>query len=474
MLATIFVGSRTMIAKATVNDTNPIIYYTPKATDIVVTKYIVHRNASATLVSNYETYLEESVTVRVEITNNGPVPITNVSLINRESNLTNLGYKNEWFTINDPNNNWTLINPGNSVFHNYNFIPHRTGSYNFRFANVTYTNGTEYYWSKSNDITFKVYEYGLTVTVDKSIIFEGEEYFEDPRVKIDKNFVIKINITNYEFQKINITLWETDPGNTSIFGYNTTLLATSYDYSNIQMGQSIIFQYEVNASVIGMYNIPACNITYLKIYDNLWVLDQFSNELELEVYKPIYEGNDWTKKVPMLSVIKYFQIEVDGILSNETELFYYNTTKETVTIIINITNSGIVNATNIRIDEPTYQNWVFDTEGIQDWTIDILSKGESRYFNYTIFPKINGAFKIEPTVVTYDYQNQETLLIEENYKLYSNVIEIIIDPFIEEPDYTKQWWITIGISFAVVFAAIIPTVITFVLYRKRKRTQKGA
>jgi len=474
MLATIFVGSRTMIAKAAVNETNPITYFTPKATDIVVTKYIIHRNASATLVSDYETFLEESVTIRIQITNNGPVPITEVNLENPESNLTNIGYKNSWFTIDDPNKNWTQIDSGNTVFHNYNFVSHRTGSYTFGVANVTYTNGTDYYWSDSEDVTFKVYEFGLTVTIDKSIVFEGEEYFEEPRVKIDKEFIIKINITNYEFQNINITLWETDPGDISVFEYNTTLLETYHEYSNVQMGHSVIFQYEVNASVLGMYNIPACNISYLKIYDDLWVLDEYSNELELEVYKPIYEGNDWTKKVPMLSVIKYFQIEIDGLLSNDTELFYFNTTKETVTILINITNSGIVNATNIRIEEPVYQDWVFDTKGIEDdWTIDVLSIGESRYFNYTIYPKINGAFKIEPTVVTYNFVNQETLLNETNYKLYSNVIEIVIEPFIEEPDYTKQWWTTIGISFAIVFVAIIPTVVTFVLYRKRKRSQKG-
>jgi len=145
-----------------------------------------------------------------------------------------------------------------------------------------------------------------------------------------------------------------------------------------------------------------------------------------------------------------------------------------VTIIINITNAGVVPALNIRVSEPVYNDWVFETKGVPEvWFIGNLTKGQSKTLNYTIFPLINGIFKIEPTTVTYDYQNQETLLLEKNNKLYSNILEIEIEEFISDPDLRAEWWISIGISVGVIFLAVIPLIISIVLYRRRRPTQKG-
>ncbi|MCK5185268.1 MAG: hypothetical protein KAQ95_13240, partial [Candidatus Heimdallarchaeota archaeon] len=66
-----------------------------------------------------------------------------------------------------------------------------------------------------------------------------------------------------------------------------------------------------------------------------------------------------------------------------------------------------------------------------------------------------------------------TLLWEVEYYIYSNTLEITIK--IDEPIIQKsvEWLITIGISFGILLLMIIPTVITFVIYRNRRKTQKG-
>ncbi|MHA1188469.1 MAG: hypothetical protein ACTSSK_16690, partial [Candidatus Heimdallarchaeota archaeon] len=93
--------------------------------------------------------------------------------------------------------------------------------------------------------------------------------------------------------------------------------------------------------------------------------------------------------------------------------------------------------------------------------------------NYTITPKILGKFNIERTQVLYDFQNQYDLLMEEGYTIYSNIIVLTIEDFIEIRDLTVQWWIVVGISFGIVLLAVIPTIVTFVTYGRRKKIQKG-
>jgi len=57
--------------------------------------------------------------------------------------------------------------------------------------------------------------------------------------------------------------------------------------------------------------------------------------------------------------------------------------------------------------------------------------------------------------------------------IYSNTLEIEIE--LDEPIISKsiEWWITVGISFGILLLAVIPTIITFVIYRSRRKTQKG-
>jgi len=478
LLATFFAGSSSLITDAAVDDP-PTTELTTKAVDVFLTKNMIQEfgNDSNPLVEYYETYIDQPITVTFEIKNEGSVAISGINMTSPESNLTAIDYNDDWFTFSgDPNHNWsTTIDPGNSETYSYTFTPVRKGTYSFGGSNATFWNGTHVLWSKSNDITFKVYEFGETLIADQSVIFNDDEMIPDARVKVENEFQIKINITNYEFYDVNLTLSLAHPGNDTTFEYNATYLDILQNESYLKTGDSFIVEYSVDALLAGLFTLPSSNISYIILSPTPTSPETTSNEVELEVYEPIYEGNEWEYRVPLLSGSKYFQIQDDdGNLINRTELSYFNTTIEVVSIIINVTNAGIVLAENIRVVEPTYNDWVFDTVGVQAlWHIGNLSQGETILYNYTIYPKINGAFKIEPTVVTYDFMNQETLEDELNYNLYSNILEIIIEPFVAPPDYSQEWWITIGISFSVIFVAAIPLAVTFLLYGKRKRTQKG-
>ncbi|RLI64573.1 MAG: hypothetical protein DRO63_07435 [Candidatus Gerdarchaeota archaeon] len=446
-------------------------FFTPKYSDISITKKIIHRNGSR--VETYDTFVDDSFTIEITINNFGAQDLYNVTSINPESDLPAMGYQNNWFEItNDPNNSWNQFNSTDVVVYTYIITPKKTGTFTFGAANLTYSNGTNYFTIFSNSVKFTVYESDEDVKVVKSVIIDGETFSPEGRIKVKHNFTVLINVTNFYRQNVNITIQE-NPLNSTIFGVNETIQLEEQFFSDVALGESVTFEYKVQALINGTYQMPYCNVSFVLSEGGSGV--RYSNNITLEIYKPIYEGPDWTKKIPLLSVEKYFQTkDEDGNLINSTQLHYFNTTREVVTIIINITNAGVVPALNIRVSEPVYNDWVFETKGVPEvWFIGNLTKGQSKILNYTIFPLINGIFKIEPTTVTYDYQNQETLLLEKNNKLYSNILEIEIEEFISDPDLRAEWWISIGISVGVIFLAVIPLIISIVLYRRRRPTQKG-
>ncbi|MCK5297838.1 MAG: hypothetical protein KAJ76_02950, partial [Candidatus Heimdallarchaeota archaeon] len=62
---------------------------------------------------------------------------------------------------------------------------------------------------------------------------------------------------------------------------------------------------------------------------------------------------------------------------------------------------------------------------------------------------------------------------EVEYFVYSNTLEITIRIYAPIISKNVEWWITVGISVGVLLLAIIPTIITFVIYSNRRKTQKG-
>ncbi len=151
----------------------------------------------------------------------------------------------------------------------------------------------------------------------------------------------------------------------------------------------------------------------------------------------------------------------------------FNTTEEPIRIMINVTNTGSVTAYNITIEETAFNDWVFETDFLEIWTIDELAQYDSKLLNYTVTPIILGSFKFDPTKVTFSYRNQLTLLYELDQVMFSGIIELTISFDVPEVDLSTQWWIAIGISIGVVLFTGIPLIITFVTYKGRRKTQKG-
>jgi hypothetical protein len=476
---TILYSSKDLVTFAAENEEPDIIYY-PNYSDVSAAKFIEHgaEAISEGVTGNYS-YVGETFTVKIEVSNFGSQDIYGVNVTSVESNVTELGYNKHWFDFpgNDPSGQIGYLPPGTDDL-SYTITPLSAGTFTFPGSNITYSNGTRNFYVLSNPITFIVYEEPPSVVVEKTILFEGDEYSTNARVKKEREFFIKINITNYEYENVNVTAIDNPPGLPTEFLYNETLL--SRNFSVINTLSSGIYQYSVYANLTGDFVIPNFNITYFIEGIPTPEISENSNQIELEVYEPIYEGNDWSQKVPMLSVSKYFQwfdptIGEDGLLVNETKIEFTNETENTITIMLNITLHNNVSAFDVSIQEPVYNNWVFETEGVPiAWGPFNLTENDNNIIlNYTITTKILGIFKIEPTIVTYSYINQETLLEETDNILYSNVIEVKIKAFIPERDLTSEWWATIGISLGIVALVAIPLVVTFVMYGKRRRIQRG-
>ncbi|NHJ49860.1 MAG: hypothetical protein FK733_18855 [Asgard group archaeon] len=475
---TILYSSKDLITNAAVEEP-PVIIYTPNYSDVSAVKTISHGAEALGLgVSGNNSYVGETFTITIDVANFGTEDIYEVNVTSVESNVTALGYYSGWFDFpgDDPSGYIGYLPGPGANDTSYTITPLLAGIYTFPGSNVTYSNGTNYFYVISNPITFTVFQEPPSVVVEKSVLFESDEFING-RVKDNREFFIQINITNYYYVDINATAIDNPPGSTDDFDYNETLL--SHNFTEIDSLDSGIYQYNLSAKNVGDYIIPKFNLTYYIEGDPLPYIDAQSNEIILEVYHPIYEGDDWTLKVPMLSVSKYFQWndttkEENGLLVNETKLEFTNETEHTILIILNVTNSGNVSAFDIEVREPVYNNWVFETDGVLDpWPLFNLTKGQSKLLNYTITTKIIGVFKIEPTEVTYSYINQETLLVETDNVLYSNIIEVKITEYVPDRDLTSEWWTTIGISLGIVALVAIPLIITFVMYGKRRRIQRG-
>ncbi len=474
VLVSAFFSGRTFNTEAAINNPIPVITVKAENPSVNVTKTIYNPYEGLDVV-NYETWLgniDFNVTIRV--TNTAAEDIYNVSLYSYEENLTQIGYNPDWLDISgNLTAEWAVIPSGEFRTINYTVSPLFEYTYTFTGSNVTYTwiNGTTDY-SLSNSITFIVYEQGESIRVEK-FVSVGGVLSKDGRTKINNNFSIVIQITNFWLSEINLTINDQAPGNETEFNYTTSQLTNAHGF--LDTNETYTYSYEVEPILLGEFVIPFCDVDYVTL-DDLTPRQKSSNTVKLLVYEPIYEGDDWSKKIPMLSVEKYFLVYDDttGNWTRKTEIFFYNTTIEKLIININITNSGIVEAYNIEITEGLYREWAFITEGNpESWELFNLTQGQSKIFQYNITAKINGVFYIEPTKITYSFQNQENLLIEEGYVLYSNMLYITIEGYVPEPPKTTQWWITISISLGIVLLGVIPLIITFVYYSKRRRTQKG-
>jgi hypothetical protein len=466
---TCFYFSNDIITEAAKNE--PGIIYTPAYTDVSASKLISHEIDSPA--SGDNSFVGETFTVTINIVNFGSQDIYDINISSPESDIEALGYDSDSldFPGGSPSGNISTIVATDDDSLIYTVTPNQAGTYLFPETNVTYSNGTDYFFILTNTLEFKVYEEPPSVKVEKTVLFDTFDS-DDVRVKIEREFFIKISVTNYYYKEVNASIYDQAPGDVADFNFNATLLNESLGI--IDSDASKTYQYNLSALSNGTFIIPKCNATYL-ISGELLENQTQSNTVTLFVYKPIYEGNDWTKKVPMLSVNKYFQYDdEDGNPIKEAKLDYDNQTDITVMIVINITNSGIVEAYDIIVKEPVYSEWVFDTVGVPDsWGPFNLTEGESQLLNYTITTKIIGIFKIESTEITYSYQNQETLLEESNNKLFSNILEIAIDMYTPPVNLRTEWGITIGISIGIVALAGIPMVVTIIMYRNRRRIQKG-
>jgi hypothetical protein len=469
---TLLYSTESLIAQAALNNDNTdnLVFHASSG-EVYATKLISHSSKA----SGNNSYVGETFSINIFVDNIGSVALTGVNVTAPESDLEAIGYENEWFTFSggSPNRELGDIGIGGDASYVYSVTPHRVGTYTFGGSNVTYSNGTHDLYYITNSLTFKVYEEEPSVKLEKILFIEDEET-TDGRVKRDREFYIRIRATNYFYEPVNVTINDAYPGDPSDFTFNDTLLDLDHVLGEIASDASETFQYNLSALTNDTFVIPLCDGTY-NFIGNLTKELIFSNTVNLLVYDPIYEGNDWTKRVPMLSISKYFQVEdEEGNLINRTELHYTNASIEVVTIIVNITNAGIVDALNILIIEQVYNEWVFITDGVPFIGEPFnLTQSESRVFNYTITPIIVGEFKIEPTEVTYEYINQENLLLETDQKLFSNILEIVITYYTSPPDYTIEWWATIGISLGIVAFVAIPLVVTIVMYRNRRRLQKG-
>jgi hypothetical protein len=463
--------SNDTIVQSELPEQNTGIYKTKQNEFIEVTKLI--RNQSGQLVDDYYTYIGQNISVVIEITNNSPEDITNVALTSPEANISqmNPSYQDEWFTFyGSVENNWTttVLSTGASLNLTYNMTVHEPRqTYEFTPSNVTFIwvgNSSKEY-SLSNLLTFHVYAESPKVRVEKSLIIREEETI-DGRIAVNYTFTIQIRLTNYYYGTVsavfNDTVFQSAPTNFTYSGEDSY-----YSLRDIPTGASDLLQYEVVGKEFGEFELDTCVVNATLPDDSF---RQFSsNRANVTIYKPIYDGNNWSKKVPLLSVEKYFQIEGEQYISYEM----FNNSISTVTVIINITNNGIVDAYDLFITEQEYSNWVFDTVGIETWYVAKLAYGESASFNYTITPKILGTFTIEPTKIEYGFTDQFFIENVTGYVTYSDIIEITLKEYIPVVQKTQQWWIAIGISIGVLTLSGIPLAVTFYTYRKRRKTQKG-
>ncbi|MBK5112334.1 MAG: hypothetical protein KGD59_10315 [Candidatus Heimdallarchaeota archaeon] len=469
-------GITNTIAATNHGPTVPVL--TPEDVQVGVTKYMRRSNDSV-LVDNYISFIGDTFDVQIEITNFAIQSIENISLVSPEWNITDVGYTEDDFILTgDMNKSWSIINSASAESATYTITPQEVGTYVFPASNVTftYTNGTASF-TLSDSITFRVLEQDRSLLVEKFILSSiddggsGEEEI-DARIKKEHNFTVIIRIRNFFHQAVNLSAIDNEPIFSANFTYNATQLSANTSYLGID--QTFEYSYEVHTLENGIYVLPNCTVTFDLLDDLIFGLEEISNEVSIEVYVSIYDGDDWTLKIPLLVVSKVFLVANEtGDLNPFIKIEQYNTEIQTVIIEINITNIGSVAAYNLTIIEQVYNDWAFETDGVDEWFNYSLSQGESAIYRYNITAKLLGSYKIEPTEIEYEFQNQETLLWEEEYYIYSNVLEITIKLDVPEVSKSAEWWIAIGISVGILLLAVIPTIVTFVIYQKRRKTQKG-
>jgi len=464
IISSFLLSVRALDVQATL-DSDPKDEITAQGTEAAITKLIYKSGVPYVY---YRSHVGDTFQVTIEIDNQGVLPFFNVSITSPEANMTGNfpEYNEDWFEFSgEMEKNYTTILPGLTESITYFVTPKHQGNFTFTSSMVNYTyNGTNDY-SISEDITFIVYKTVESIVVQKFLVIDSVEY-QDGRSAVEKVIQIKLKITNFFDEAVNLSIVDTAPGDNETFTFNETLLTRTHDLLETNKTYSG-FSYDLEPLIEGNYILPKCTVGYT--FQNGTTFYNDSNTLTFEVFTPIYDGPDWTQKIPLLSVEKFF-IYNDKKL---TTLTITNNTLEPIMIQINVTNHGIVMAENLFIYEDSYSDWVFDTRGLEVWNFVNLSIGQSFVVNYTVTPKILGTFNIERTEVLYDFQNQYDLLMEEGYTIYSNIIVITIEVFEEQPSYTQQWWIAIGISFGIIIFAVIPTIVTFVTYGRRKKIQKG-
>ena len=122
----------------------------PATKDINITKIIIDRDTGLQADLPYKTWIDDTFDVIIEITNNALQDILNLTMVSRESNLTALGYNNNWLDIQgDRNKNWSSLAIGLSVSASYTVTPKYEENYVFPASNVSfaYANGTKRYFS---------------------------------------------------------------------------------------------------------------------------------------------------------------------------------------------------------------------------------------------------------------------------------------------------------------------------------------
>ncbi len=469
------------------------IILTPRSSDVVITKKIVASNGS--LLEFYNTYSEETFSVIVEVTNTASEVLHNASMTSPEINVTDMReiisqsvYEEEWFKIlGNGSQFFGDINPGQSKSVSYTIgfeeeyydTVIQKEFFTFSATNMTFNwgNSTEDV-SYSNEIDFRVFEVAPTVRVEKFFVVNGANTLDGRQAFILQeevvNVTVRIVIKNFIPYDINLTCNDTDPSpnftfdDSSILEFNTSLLLPNQEFS---------YSYEITPVENGTFTLDPCEIsvTYL---NNGTVKEFTSNSPKIELYMPIYDGDDWTLKMPLISVEKYFVIFEENLDGDLVEKYYkklevFNTTEEPIKIMINVTNTGSVVAYNITIEETQFNDWVFETDFLEIWTIKELAQGQNLTRFYTVTPIILGSFKFEPTKVTFSYKNQLTLVHVMDQTIYSCIIELTISFDVPEVDLSTQWWIAIGISIGVVVFTVIPLVIAFVTFKGRRKTQKG-
>jgi len=450
--------------QAVVN-TNPKNDISAQGVELEVTKSIYSGGSPYVY---YESYIGDTFKVKIEYENVGILPIYNLSITSPEANITGNfpEYEEDWFEFSgEMEKNITVLPIGVPFAIEYFITPKHQGNFTFTESMINYTYNDLDEYSLSGDISFIVYKTEESIVVEKYLVIEGVEY-QDGRAAIETVIQVKVKITNFYNEYVNLSITDTAPGDNETFTFNETKLLGTHNFLGPNETYSG-FTYDLEPLVDGNYIIPKCTVFGDLEFGNSTSND--STTVNLEVFTPIYDGPDWTLKVPLLTVEKSFYVDGEKLFTLEIT----DNILEPIMVQINVTNHGVVLAQNLFIYEEAYSEWVFDTRGLQVWDFLTLNQSESYICNYTITPKILGKFNIERTEVIYDFQNQYDLLMEEGYTIYSDIIVLTVVEYEEEPSYTTQWWIAIGISFGVILLAVIPTIVTFVTYGRRKKIQKG-